>query len=91
MNITVIGRGNVGGGPADLWERAGHQVTRLGRAGGEAQRLVKQLGLDAGYDAVRMGDLKMAATQEGMAGPIFAIAQSGLGRFVYRMASPEQL
>ncbi|MGA6157039.1 hypothetical protein ACPEIC_27230 [Stenotrophomonas sp. NPDC087984] len=39
MNITVIGRGNVGGGLADLWERAGHQVTRLGRAGGEPNAL----------------------------------------------------
>lgn len=29
MNITVIGRGNIGGGLADLWERAGHQVIRL--------------------------------------------------------------
>ncbi|MFD5390357.1 hypothetical protein ACFWMG_36655 [Streptomyces sp. NPDC127074] len=91
MNITVIGRGNIGGGPADPWERAGHQVTRLGRAGGEAQRLVRQLSLDAGYDALRLGDLNMAATQEGMAGPTFAIAQSGPGRFVYRMASPEQI
>lgn len=36
MNITVIGRGNIGGGLADLWERAGHQVIRLGRAGGDA-------------------------------------------------------
>src|SRR4051794_27778901 len=35
MRITVMGRGNVGGGLADLWERAGHQVTRLGREGGE--------------------------------------------------------
>ncbi|MGP4048983.1 hypothetical protein [Streptomyces sp. 2A115] len=35
MNIAVIGRANIGGGPADLWERAGHQVTRLGRAGGD--------------------------------------------------------
>ncbi|GGK44772.1 hypothetical protein [Streptomyces flaveus] len=35
MNIAVIGRGDIGGGPADLWERAGHQVTRLGRAGGD--------------------------------------------------------
>jgi hypothetical protein len=32
----------------------------------------------------------MAATQEGLAGPIFAIARSGPGPFVYRMASPEQ-
>jgi 8-hydroxy-5-deazaflavin:NADPH oxidoreductase len=35
MRITVFGRGNVGGGLADLWERAGHQVTRLGREGGD--------------------------------------------------------
>ena len=34
MRITVFGKGNVGGGLADLWERAGHQVTRLGRDGG---------------------------------------------------------
>jgi predicted dinucleotide-binding enzyme len=35
MRITVVGRGNLGGGLADLWERAGHQVTRLGRDGGD--------------------------------------------------------
>jgi 8-hydroxy-5-deazaflavin:NADPH oxidoreductase len=35
MKITVVGRGNLGGGLADLWERAGHQVTRLGRDGGD--------------------------------------------------------
>jgi predicted dinucleotide-binding enzyme len=35
MRIAVFGRGNVGGGLADLWERAGHQVTRLGRNGGD--------------------------------------------------------
>ena len=35
MRITVFGSGNVGGGLADLWERAGHQVTRLGRDGGD--------------------------------------------------------
>ena len=34
MRISVVGRGHVGGGLADLWERAGHQVTRLGRDGG---------------------------------------------------------
>jgi predicted dinucleotide-binding enzyme len=36
MKITVIGRGNVGGGLAQLWERAGHDVTRLGSDGGDA-------------------------------------------------------
>src|SRR5438105_8374131 len=35
MRITVFGNGNVGGGLADLWERAGHEVTRLGRDGGD--------------------------------------------------------
>ena len=36
MKITVIGRGNVGGGLARRWERAGHTVTELGREGGDA-------------------------------------------------------
>jgi predicted dinucleotide-binding enzyme len=184
MNITVIGRGNIGGGLADLWERAGHHVTRLGHDGGdvgaaeavllavpgtaveaalssvtglegkvvldatnlyggarppagfasnaeyvksvtggptakafstnfaslfgqvadarvrpsnlwsgddEVADTVTRLSLDAGYEAVRAGDLSMAATQEGLAGLLFSIAQSGLGQFVYRMAPPEQL
>jgi predicted dinucleotide-binding enzyme len=184
MNITVIGRGNIGGGLADLWGRAGHQVTRLGRDGGDAgaaeavllavpgtvvevavssvkglegktvfdatnlygdarppagfasnaeyvkavtggptakafstnfaslfgqvadarvrpsnlwsgddqaANLITQLSLDAGYEAVRLGDLSMAAAQEGLAGVLFSIAQSGLGQFVYRMAAPDQL
>lgn len=184
MNITVIGRGNIGGGLADLWEHAGHQVTRLGRDGGDAgaaealllavpgtaveaalssvtglankavldatnlyggarppagfasnaeyvrsvtggptakafstnfaslfeqaagarvrpsnlwagddevKGLVVQLSLDAGYEAVRLGDLGMAAQQENLAGVLFSIAQSGLGQFVYRMAPPDRL
>jgi predicted dinucleotide-binding enzyme len=36
MNITTIGRGNIGGGLAKLWEQAGHNVTTLGREGGDA-------------------------------------------------------
>ena len=36
MKITTVGRGNIGGGLAGLWERAGHTVTTLGREGGEA-------------------------------------------------------
>jgi predicted dinucleotide-binding enzyme len=35
MKIAVVGRGNVGGGLADLWERAGHEVTRIGKDGGD--------------------------------------------------------
>jgi 8-hydroxy-5-deazaflavin:NADPH oxidoreductase len=36
MNIITIGRGNIGGGLARRWERAGHDVTTLGREGGDA-------------------------------------------------------
>lgn len=36
MKITVVGRGNVGGGLASRWEKAGHAVTTLGREGGDA-------------------------------------------------------
>ena len=36
MNITTIGKGNIGGGLARLWERAGHDVTTLGHEGGDA-------------------------------------------------------
>src|SRR5436309_13502992 len=35
MRIAVVGKGNVGGGLADRWERAGHEVTRIGREGGD--------------------------------------------------------
>jgi predicted dinucleotide-binding enzyme len=35
MKIAVIGRGNVGGGLADLWESAGHEQRRIGREGGD--------------------------------------------------------
>jgi predicted dinucleotide-binding enzyme len=35
MKVAVVGRGNVGGGLADLWEQAGHEVTRIGKDGGD--------------------------------------------------------
>jgi len=35
MKIAVVGKGNVGGGLADRWERAGHEVDRIGRGGGD--------------------------------------------------------
>lgn len=36
MKITTIGKGNIGGGLARRWERAGHDVTTLGSDGGDA-------------------------------------------------------
>ena len=38
MRIAVIGKGNVGGGLADLWETAGHDLTRIGRGGGDVSQ-----------------------------------------------------
>ncbi len=40
MKVAVIGNGNVGGALADLWERAGHEVTRIGREGGDVSDAV---------------------------------------------------
>jgi predicted dinucleotide-binding enzyme len=36
MKITTIGRGNIGGGLARIWQQAGHTVTTLGHEGGDA-------------------------------------------------------
>jgi predicted dinucleotide-binding enzyme len=35
MKIATIGKGTIGGGLADLWEKAGHEVTRIGHEGGD--------------------------------------------------------
>jgi 8-hydroxy-5-deazaflavin:NADPH oxidoreductase len=60
MKITVIGRGRVGGGLADRWERAGHTVTRLGRDGGAA--------LDADAVLVAVPSGQIAAALDGVSG-----------------------
>ena len=39
MKVAVVGRGNVGGGLADRWERAGHEVTRIGKEGGDVSEV----------------------------------------------------
>ena len=36
MRIVTVGRGNIGGGLAGLWRKAGHDVTEFGRDGGDA-------------------------------------------------------
>jgi 8-hydroxy-5-deazaflavin:NADPH oxidoreductase len=183
MKVAVVGKGNVGGGLADLWEKAGHEVTRIGSDGGdvsdaeavllavpggavadaldgvqsidgktvidatnvvgaappdgfasnaeyvksrtggptaksfninfarlydrlgdaratpnnlwcgdeEAREVVEQLARDAGYEPLHAGGLENASAQEAFIGLVFAINQSGLGPFVYRMAPPDQL
>ena len=51
MKITVIGRGNVGGGLAELWRGAGHEVTELGSDGGDVSNADVVL-LAVPFDAV---------------------------------------
>jgi 8-hydroxy-5-deazaflavin:NADPH oxidoreductase len=51
MKITVIGTGNIGGGLARRWERAGHTVTEIGRDGGDAS------GADVVLVAVPSGEI----------------------------------
>jgi len=63
MKIAVIGRGNVGGGLADLWEGAGHEVSRIGREGGDVS------GVDAVLVAVPGGTIAEALdTVQGLEG-----------------------
>ena len=40
MNITTIGRGNIGGGLAARWRRAGHEVQELGKVTGLEGKVV---------------------------------------------------
>lgn len=87
MKITVVGRGNVGGGLGRLWERAGHELTRLGRDGGDLSDAEPRRRIDP----VRVGGLDRAAAQERAVELIFAIGDAGLGPFFYRMAAPELL
>jgi len=54
MNITTIGKGNIGGGLARLWERAGHNVTTIGHEGGDAS------GADVVLVAVPSGSISEA-------------------------------
>lgn len=183
MRVAVVGRGRVGGGLGDLWEKAGHEVTRIGREGGdvsdadavliavpggavadalesvtgmagktaidatnlvgtpapdgfasnaefiksktggptakafnanfmslldrlgearatpgnlwcgdeETREVVEQLCRDAGYEPICAGSLENASVLEASLKLWFAISQSGMGPFLYRMAPPDQL
>jgi len=60
MKITVIGRGNVGGGLAQLWRGAGHEVQELGRDGGDAS--------DADVLVVAVPGPEIASALDGVSG-----------------------
>lgn len=183
MKIASVGRGRIGGGLANLWEKAGHEVALLGQGGGdvsdadvvliavpgtvvaqaldtvlgieaktvidatnlvrasppdgyasnaeyiksrtngptaksfnvnfaslfenvadassrpgnlwcgddEARDVVEQLNRDAGYEPIHAGGLENAALQESAVGLWFAVTQSGMGPFFYRMAPPGRI
>ena len=76
MKITTIGRGNIGGGLARFWEAAGHEVTSLGRDGGDAS------GADVVLVAVPSGSISEAlAKVTGLEGkPAIDTANAFAGR-----------
>jgi 8-hydroxy-5-deazaflavin:NADPH oxidoreductase len=86
MRVTVVGRGNVGGGLADQWEPAGHQVTRLGRDGGDVSDA------DVVLLAVPGGAVPEALDRlTGLQGKTVIDATKALGEYVYRFAPLDQL
>jgi predicted dinucleotide-binding enzyme len=74
MNITVIGRGNVGGGLARRWRAAGHDVHEIGRDGGDASSA------DAVLLAVPSGEIESALGKvQGVQGKVVVDATNYFG------------
>jgi 8-hydroxy-5-deazaflavin:NADPH oxidoreductase len=74
MNVTVVGRGNVGGGLAGLWRAAGHDVQELGKDGGDASNSDAVL-LAVPSDAIRDALGKVG----GLEGKVLIDATNALG------------
>jgi|SRR5436190_9435906 len=74
MNITTIGKGNVGGGLAKRWRAAGHDVQELGREGGDAS------GADVVFVSVPGGEIESAlAKVTGLEGKVAIDATNWFG------------
>jgi hypothetical protein len=85
INITVIGRGNVGGGLARRSERAGHAVTEIGKDGGAATNV-----RDEGFEPLAH------QVESIVGGPVaksfnLNYGKGGRGRFFDRIAAPGEL
>jgi len=79
---------------ASLYDQIGQQRVRpsnLFATDPEARQVAEQLIVDAGFDPVYAGDLEHARLLEDHLPLIQAVANAGLGPFLYRMASPGQL
>lgn len=74
MKITTIGKGNIGGGLAQRWRAAGHDVTELGKEGGDAS------GADAVLVAVPSGAIDDALSKvDGLEGKVVVDATNAFG------------
>jgi 8-hydroxy-5-deazaflavin:NADPH oxidoreductase len=74
MNITTIGKGNIGGGLGARWRKAGHDVHELGREGGDAS------GADAVLVAVPSGAIADALGKvSGLDGKVVIDATNAFG------------
>jgi 8-hydroxy-5-deazaflavin:NADPH oxidoreductase len=74
MKITTIGRGNIGGGLARRWRNAGHDVTELGKEGGDASDA------DAVLVAVPSGAIDDALSKvSGLEGKVVVDATNAFG------------
>ena len=93
MNITTIGKGNVGGGLARRWERAGHQVTTLGSEGGDVSSAdVVLVAVPGGAISEALGKvrgLENARALEDFVPNLFGKLEAG--RTFYRFAPPGEL
>ncbi len=79
---------------ASLFENIADASSRPGNlwcGDDEAQDVVERLNRDAGYEPIHVGGLENAALQEGAVGLWFAITQSGMGPFFYRMGPPDRI
>jgi predicted dinucleotide-binding enzyme len=100
MNIVDIGRGNAGRGLAAPWRTAGHELTVVGRRGGDAcdadvagdgaRDITEELITDAGYDPVPPDGLDKARAVEDLAWLLAAAVNDGAPVF-YRFANPGEL
>jgi 8-hydroxy-5-deazaflavin:NADPH oxidoreductase len=83
MNVTIIGRGNVGGGLAARWSGASHQVRARGRDGGAAS------GSDVVVVAVPSNQIDAAL--EGVAGVEGRVSIDATNAFAGRVEGFESL
>lgn len=79
---------------AALYDRLGEtrvKPSMVYAADDDARAVTERLIADAGYEPVSAGGLSSARAVEDFLGVLFAVSQAGMGPFVYRMASPEEL